>query len=264
MTTIEIDGDRVAAYSAGIAERSPRHNDPDHAQFAGAPLIVANAIIPGTGALLFTLGLGSKLSRIVHAGIDIDLRRPIVAGDTLTCTAVHRCTEDKGSGDLVSMGYELKDADGAVVCEGESRYFIRGAKKGAGGHGKEAADDPGSPTHVVSETVEPGQSLLYAEGAGDRFPIHTDPKFARSVGLPDVIVHGMCTLAFATRAVVDTVAEGDSSRLKRVSVRFAKIVLHEDTLTTRIWAAGADGAVRFETVNQRGEAVLIEGVAEIG
>jgi len=224
---------------------------------------VANAIVPGTGALLFELGLGSKLSRIVHAGIDIDLARPVVAGDQLNCSAIHLGTEDKGSGDLIRMGYRITDADGGMVCEGESRYFIRGDTKGAGG-GKEASEDPGPPSHEVSETVPAGLSLLYAQGSGDRFPIHTDPNFAKSVGLPDVIVHGMCTLASALRAVVDTVAEGDSARLRRVSVRFAKIVLHADTLTTRIWASGGDGQVRFDTVNQLGEAVLIEGIAQVG
>jgi acyl dehydratase len=113
------------------------------------------------------------------------------------------------------------------------------------------------------ETVATGLSLLYAEGSGDRFPIHTDANFAKSVGLPDVIVHGMCTLAIATRAVVESVAEGDSARLKSVSVRFAKMVFHEDALTTRIWN-GDDGQFAFETLNQRGEAVLIEGACTFG
>ena len=256
MTTIALDAERVAAYGKGVAETSARHTDPSHPDHCGAPLIVATSIIPGTGALLFKLGLGGKLSRIVHAGIDIDLGRPLVAGDSLTCRAEHRGTEDKGSGELISMGYELTDDAGRTVCSGETRYFIRGDMKGSGG-GVDEVEDPGPPDHEVSETVPPGLSLLYAEGSGDRFPIHTDPAFAQSVGLPDVIVHGMCTLAFATRAVVQSVAGGDSSRLRRVSVRFAKMVLHGDTLPTRMWVQG--GQVRFDTINQRGEAVLTEG-----
>jgi len=260
VTAIDLDAERVAAYSKGVAETAARHTDPAHPDHCGAPLIVATSIIPGTGALLFKLGLGSKLSRIVHAGIDIDLVRPLVVGDSLNCRAEHRGTEDKGSGELISMGYTLTDAAGERVCSGETRYFIRGDKKGSGGGGDDA-EDPGPPDHEVSETVPPGLSLLYAEGSGDRFPIHTDPAFAKSVGLPDVIVHGMCTLAFATRAVVQSVAGGDSSRLRRVSVRFAKMVMHGDTLTTRMWTQG--GQVRFDTINQRGEAVLTEGACAV-
>ena len=103
------------------------------------------------------------------------------------------------------------------------------------------------------------QSLLYAKGSGDVFPIHTNPDFARMVGLPDVILHGMCTLAFSTRAVVSALLGGEAQRLRTLSVRFAKMVFHGDTLSTRIWRD--DGGARFVTANQDGKLVLREGTA---
>ncbi len=48
-------------------------------------------------------------------------------------------------------------------------------------------------------------------------PIHLDDALAKSVGLPGIIVHGLCTMAFTSWAVVQSVAAGDSTRLKRLA-----------------------------------------------
>ncbi len=74
----------------------------------------------------------------------------------------------------------------------------------------------------------------------------------------------MCTLAFATRAVVDTVLGGDSARLAKIGVRFSKMVFHGDDLRTRIQIDEVGGnGVRFETANQDGKLVLREGTAAL-
>ena len=254
---LPFDTARIDAYVAGIAETNPRHQaGPGR---TAPPLVVAASIIPGSGSLLMDVGLGAKLARIVHGSIDIVLKRPIVDGDQLACTAIFDGIEEKSSGELVGFRFDVTDSAGESVADGYTRYFIRGKKKGGGS--KAPVEDPGAPDHEVIETVVEGQSLLYAEGSLDRFPIHTNPDFARSVGLPDVILHGMCTLAFATRAVVDSVAGGDSARLRQISVRFSKMVFHGDALTTRMWVDGE--TVRFTTGNQKSELVLMDGCATV-
>lgn len=256
---VVIDTARIAAFAAGIAETARRHGDPRHPQFSAPPLIVAVAIIPGTGCLLSEVGLEPEtLVRVVHGGIEIGFDRPIVAGDELNCRATFLGIDDKSSGRLVNIGFNVHDARGARVADGLTRYFIRGEKRG-GGVPAVGQDAPGAPTHQVTEIVPAGLSLKYAEGSGDAFPIHTDADFARSVGLPDVILHGMCTLGFATRAVVNATLGGDSARLRRVAVRFSKMVFHGDALTTRIERRGSSAS--FVTVNQRGETVLTDGLA---
>ena len=258
-----VEAELLARYAAGIAETNRRHADTEHPGFSGPPLLVANSIIPGTGALLMDLDLGAKLMRIVHGGIELTFARPVLVGDALTCKSRFLGVDEKRSGELVNMGFEIKDAAGDDVCSGVTRYFLRGKKKEGEAPAPKPAPpaDPGAPTHELTELVAEGQSLLYAEGSGDRFPIHTDKNFAQSVGLPDVILHGMCTLAFATRALVNTVLDGDSSRLKSLEVRFAKMVFHGDALTTRIWVDGSE--LSFVTLNQRGERVLEAGRASI-
>lgn len=63
----------------------------------------------------------------------------------------------------------------------------------------------------------------YADASGDQNPIHQDEAFAKSVGLPDVIAHGMLTMAFAGKYVSDWA--GGPSTVKEFSARFVKPVI---------------------------------------
>jgi acyl dehydratase len=99
----------------------------------------------------------------------------------------------------------------------------------------------------------------YAEASGDYNPIHLDDDFARSVGLPGAIAHGM--LQMGILATVASQAAGGPDRLRRLSVRFAGMVVPGDTVT---FGAEPDGKGKLEltAVNQRGEAVLTKASAD--
>jgi acyl dehydratase len=68
--------------------------------------------------------------------------------------------------------------------------------------------------------------VMYAGASGDFNPIHWNERFARSVGLPDVIAHGMFTMAEAGRFVTDWV--GDPAALLDYGVRFSSPVVVPD------------------------------------
>jgi acyl dehydratase len=63
----------------------------------------------------------------------------------------------------------------------------------------------------------------YANASGDQNPIHQDEAFAKSVGLPDVIAHGMLTMGLVGQYVSDWA--GGSSNVKEYSARFVKPVV---------------------------------------
>lgn len=65
--------------------------------------------------------------------------------------------------------------------------------------------------------------VQYAGASGDFNPIHWNEKFAQEVGLPDVIAHGMFTMAEAARVVTDWV--GDPAAVVDYGVRFTKPVV---------------------------------------
>jgi acyl dehydratase len=135
-----------------------------------------------------------------------------------------------------------------------------------------------SPDHSFPETcrnrllasevtaVDGDQAQRYADASGDRSPIHLDAEFARSAGLPGVILQGMCTIALTGRAVAAAVAEGDGGRIRRLAVRFSKPLLPGSDLETTVYDAGvlADGAraYAFEATSE-GNRVVTNGRAHI-
>jgi acyl dehydratase len=70
----------------------------------------------------------------------------------------------------------------------------------------------------------------YAGASGDFNPIHIDPEFAKQVGLPSNILHGLYTMAQVARANVNA-AGGDPRSLKRLSVQFRGMGLPEQEIT---------------------------------
>lgn len=109
----------------------------------------------------------------------------------------------------------------------------------------------------VTFTTE--QIAAYAEASGDRNPIHLDGDFARSVGLPGVIAHGM--LQMGLMATVAAAAAGGPERLRRLYCRFAGMVEPGDTVTFAAETT-APGHLVLSATNQRGEAVLTKSSAE--
>ncbi|HEY1420198.1 MAG TPA: MaoC/PaaZ C-terminal domain-containing protein [Candidatus Dormibacteraeota bacterium] len=103
------------------------------------------------------------------------------------------------------------------------------------------------------------QIEAYAEASGDHNPIHLDAGFAKSVGLPGVIAHGM--LQMGLMATVAGRAAGGPGRLRRIYCRFAGMVEPGDTVT---FAAGikSPGHLELSATNQKGEAVLTKSVAD--
>ena len=77
-------------------------------------------------------------------------------------------------------------------------------------------------TTIASHEFEINRALLkqYADASGDQNPIHQDETFAKSVGLPDVIAHGMLTMALAGKYISDWA--GGSQNVKEFSARFTK------------------------------------------
>ncbi|MFE2584310.1 MaoC family dehydratase [Streptomyces sp. NPDC059378] len=90
---------------------------------------------------------------------------------------------------------------------------------------KIAYDDVEVGTELPAQTfrVTRADLVRYAGASGDFNPIHWNEKFAKEVGLPDVIAHGMFTMAEAIRVVTDWT--GDPGAVVEYGVRFTKPVV---------------------------------------
>jgi acyl dehydratase len=126
-------------------------------------------------------------------------------------------------------------------------------------------------------TLEPGQpiglevtpdrytTVRYAGASGDFNPIHIDEEFAREVGLPGRILHGLWIMAQVARA--HTEAAGGPEHLKRLSVQFRGMGRMEEPITIAGTVSGvSDGvAVLRSDVEQSGSRIIrgAEAVLEL-
>ena len=106
-------------------------------------------------------------------------------------------------------------------------------------------------------TPDAGLTKRYAEASGDPNPIHTDPDFAKSVGLPGVILHGLYSMAQVARAHTEA-AGGDPRALRRLAVQFRGMGMPEQEIVVSTTVREADdGKVVTETVAAQGESQII-------
>jgi acyl dehydratase len=103
----------------------------------------------------------------------------------------------------------------------------------------------------------------YAGASGDFNPIHIDEEFARAVGLPGRILHGLWTMAQVARA--ETQAAGGPEHLKRLSVQFRGMgVPEQEVIVTGTVREGEHGRLLVDTVaEQGGKQIIRNSEAEI-
>lgn len=104
----------------------------------------------------------------------------------------------------------------------------------------------------------------YAGASGDFNPIHIDPEFAKQVGLPSTILHGLYTMAVVARANL-AVAGGDPIALKRLSVQFRGMGVPEKEIVVRgtVREASGAGVVIDTEAEQDGTRIVRNAVAEL-
>ena len=268
-----IDTDRALAYAHAT-------NDDNPAYRSGLAVPPVFAAVPAWDALQAAVaGVVPPESRlgVVHAGHDIHFIRPLVAGMAVDSQAEAFGVRVGRSGTRYTVRLVTTDAGAdEVVVEQYATLFVRGTLDGgdagpeAPGHGfPEEARAREVARHRVR--VDADQTFRYRDASGDRMPIHTDVGVARSVGLPGIVVHGLCTMAMTSQAVVRTVTDVDPTRLARLAVRFAHSVLPGHELATTVYDVGpvaaplSGGPVRayaFEA-HSDGQLVVADGRAEV-
>jgi acyl dehydratase len=111
--------------------------------------------------------------------------------------------------------------------------------------------EPGDELRTLKVTPDKYLTVRYAGASGDFNPIHIDEEFAKQVGLPGRILHGLWTMAQVARA--QTEAAGGPHALRRLSVQFRGMGLPEQevTVTGRVKDV-SDGVAIVETVAEQG------------
>ena len=86
----------------------------------------------------------------------------------------------------------------------------------------------GEEAFSLSKVVKREEVKAYADASGDQNPLHQDDNFARSVGFPGIIAHGMFTMAHLTTTLTRWL--GDPAALKSIGVQFRAVVFMDETI----------------------------------
>jgi len=118
----------------------------------------------------------------------------------------------------------------------------------------------------LSRQVSQEQINAYAVASGDHNPIHVDADFARSVGLPGTIAHGLLELGILAEAI--SVWAGGSANLRSLSCRFSKPLQPGDTIICTGTVVAVDehegvATLEVRASSDRGDRVLTNGRATV-
>jgi acyl dehydratase len=265
-TTSEATLEAMQNYARAYNDDNPAFFSSTRADGIIAPPMYAIVMIwPSIMGVVGDPDLRVDVVRLLHGEQDMEFIRPIRPGDKITTSAKVASIETKASGETLVIELNAKNQGGEVVNHTLFNAFIRGGGKG-GSDAKVAEPERRDPIVTVAQQIDRDQTYRYKEASGDFNPIHVDENFARMAGLPGIIVHGLCTMAFTSKVIIDNLCGGEPIQLKRLRVRFTRPVLPGQVITTKVWPDGDRGGRKLfalETLNPDGRAVIRGGLAEV-
>uniref|UniRef100_A0A3P8WVW1 Hydroxysteroid (17-beta) dehydrogenase 4 n=1 Tax=Cynoglossus semilaevis TaxID=244447 RepID=A0A3P8WVW1_CYNSE len=235
---------RTILYALGVGMST---KDPDHLSFLyeGHPdfsCFPTYGVILSFSSLMGSLpGLGLDLTKVLHGEQYLELYKPLQTSGTVTSEATVADILDKGTGAVIVLDIHTY-CDNELLCFNQSTIFVVGAGGFGGKRNSDKVKNTVSPPQrppdaVVTESTSVDQAALYRL-SGDFNPLHIDPSFAAMAGLKSPILHGLCSFGFAARQVLKHFANNDPSRFKAIKVRFSKMMIPGQSLTTEMWKEG--------------------------
>lgn len=199
--------------------------------------------------------------KVLHAEQAFEIHSPIPVEGRMRGSYAILSIEDKGAdkGAIMRMQKRLFDRDTDGLCATVTQtLFLRGdgGQGGFGDPGPALAPLPdGEPDLVMDIPTMPQIALIYRL-SGDLNPIHASPSVARKAGFDRPILHGLCTMGLAARAVISRLCDGDPARLRSMDVRFSKPVFPGETIRVEFYLKG--DMVRFRCRSVERDLVVLD------
>ncbi|MFB7418566.1 MaoC/PaaZ C-terminal domain-containing protein [Streptomyces sp. NPDC056121] len=258
----------IQLYHLGLGAGTPA-TDPDELRYTLESRLhvlpsFATAAGAGMGVVggLSAPGIDVNLAHVLHGGQTVELHRPIPVKGSATSTSRVAAVYDKGKAAILVLRTEVADADGPLWTS-DAQIFVRGEGGFGGDRGPTTRLEAptGEPDRTVDRPVREDQALLYRL-SGDWNPLHADPEFAKLAGFDRPILHGLCSYGMTLKAVVDTLLDGDVSRVRSYATRFTGVVFPGETLRIRMWRSEGRIQVTVTAVERDEAPVLADTIVE--
>ncbi|XP_015116710.1 peroxisomal multifunctional enzyme type 2 [Diachasma alloeum] len=247
------------ALSVGAKLKDPmdfRYLYENHSDFAVVPCYY---VVFGPATLMETdiiekafKGRSVNLAGIVHGEQYMKILQKIPTEAVIETKCKVLDVLDKGRNAVLLIEHETFNSEtGEKLTTGRISAIARGAG-GFGGPKQSHNEIPGveapkrAPDASYSEQTSTEQAALYRLSSGDLNPLHVDPSIAEMGGFKEPILHGLCSLGFATRHVLKMFAGGDPELFDSFRARFSKPVVPGQTLRTDMWRDG--NRIHFQCV----------------
>ena len=210
---------------------------------------------------------GIDYVKVLHGEQHLEIHHDLPVEGTVVAENKVIDVVDKGAdkGALITSERKLyEQTSGDLLCTQKSVIFARGN----GGFGGPVTASPKphmlpdrEPDATVDIPTSPQAALLYRLN-GDYNPLHADPAVAEKAGFKAPILHGLASFGIAARAVLQSLNNTDSSRLKSFGLRFSAPVYPGETISTEIWRDGNEVSFRAR-VPERDVIALTNGLAVV-
>ena len=199
--------EKIREFASAIGDTNPVFHDVEAARALGYADLVAPPTFPvilslkASGAVVRDPDLGLDYSRVVHGEQKFAYSRPIVAGDELVVTTTIEAIRTMAGNDMITTRGDIATIDGRARRD----HHLPADLARPRGRGVMTASVRWDDVEVGTElppqtfTVDRAALVRYAGASGDFNVIHWNERVATAVGLPNVIAHGMLTMALGGR-----------------------------------------------------------------
>lgn len=220
------------------------------------PFYISRLLYPMFRHFLVNRELGLNLLKLVHGQQTIEWLGQLHEGDIIDVNMSVHDIKDSPAGEMISLRTDAS-VDGRRIAVADTVFIIRSRdiKRSM------SKQEPPCNRELFRKKIRTikKQPLQYAKVSGDANFIHTSAFLARLAGLPGTVMHGVCIAAMTANCLLDEVLNGDMTRMRGISMRFATPVIPGDEITVIGYETEDKDRILFNAVNSNGKFVLKNG-----
>ena len=270
---VQVDWRSIMNYAAAINDDNPNYfNDESengiiaHPMF---PVAVTWPIMENLSNYINSENFPIRVfTTIVHYYEHLKIYRLIRPDDEIKISGKIAAILPHRAGTHVTLRLDAVDKKNSPVFTEYIGGMLRGVKCVGDGKGKDSlpmrtflkSDD--EPIWKRNVYIDKLRSFVYDGCTDIVFPIHTSKKFAHFVGLPDIILQGTATLAFAVKEIIKVESERDPNQVREIVCNFSGMVYPDSNISIQVKKKKESGSrkeIFFEVYNHENQKAIRNG-----